>query len=174
MISENELSEASTLTRTEKLGRRRESGADHKKAVRVCQNQAASHWDLSTECEEVQTLVMESGLYGLVENYVKCDSVTVNFFVERYHGETDTMRFPFKEMTLIPDDSQNILGLSVTGKSVVEGDKCPDIEWSKLHALTNKLLGWDYKTSVESLYVTKNSRTKTVKMKFLKEKFENR
>ncbi|KAI3853603.1 hypothetical protein MKW98_025120, partial [Papaver atlanticum] len=76
-------------------------------------------------------------------------------------------------MTLIHDDAQNILGLNVIGKSIAEGDKCPDLEWSKLNALTNKLLGWDYKTSMESFYVSKNSRTKTIKLKLLKEKFEN-
>ncbi|RZC56609.1 hypothetical protein C5167_015466 [Papaver somniferum] len=145
---------------------------DHKKVVRVCRNQAAANWDLSKECEEIQTIVRDSGLYALVENYVKPDSVTVNCFVERYHGETDTMHFPFGEMTLIPDDAQNILGLSVTGKSVAEGDKCPDLEWSKLHALTNKLLGWDYKTSVESFYVSKSSMTNTIKLTLLKKTFE--
>ncbi|RZC53338.1 hypothetical protein C5167_012185 [Papaver somniferum] len=143
----------------------------HKKVVRCCRNQASSHWDLSKECEEVQTLVKDSGLYTLVENYVKPDIVTVNCFVERYHGEIDTMHFPFDEMTLIPDDAQNILGLSVTGKSIAE-DHCPELEWSKLHALTNKLLGWDYKTPVESFYVSKNSRTKTIKLTLLKKTFE--
>ncbi|RZC43839.1 hypothetical protein C5167_036788 [Papaver somniferum] len=58
-------------------------GKDHKKAVRVCRNQAADCWKLSEECEEVQQIIMDSGLYALVENYVKPDSVTVNCFVER-------------------------------------------------------------------------------------------
>ncbi|XP_026421794.1 uncharacterized protein LOC113317888 [Papaver somniferum] len=146
---------------------------DHKKALRFCRNQAASHWNLSAEYEEVQTLVKNSGLYPLVENYVKPDIVTVNYFVETYHGESDTMHFPFGEMTLIPDDAQNILGLSVTGKSIAEGYHCPEIEWLKLHALTDKLFGWDYKTSVESFYAPKTSRTKTIKLTLLKKKFEN-
>ncbi|XP_026451415.1 uncharacterized protein LOC113351687 [Papaver somniferum] len=95
---------------------------DHKKVVRVCRNQATSHWYLSKECEEVQTLVKDSGLYPLVENYVKPGIMTVNCF---------------------------------------------------LHALTNKLFGWDYKTSVESFYVSKTSRTKTIKLTLLKKKFED-
>ncbi|RZC66902.1 hypothetical protein C5167_010581 [Papaver somniferum] len=147
---------------------------DHTKAVRVFRNQAAAHWDLSKEHEEVQVIVKHSGLYPLVENYAKPDIVTVNFFVEKYHGESDTMHFPFGEMTLIPDDAQNILGLSVTGKSIVEGDNHSfELEWTKLHELTKKLLGWDYKTSVESFYVSKISRTKTIKLTLLKEKFQN-
>ncbi|RZC81498.1 hypothetical protein C5167_044066 [Papaver somniferum] len=73
-------------------------------------------WKLSKECEEVQQIAKDSGLYPLVENYVKPDSLTVNCFVERYHGEIDTMHFPFGEMAFIPEDAQNILGLSVIGK----------------------------------------------------------
>ncbi|RZC90307.1 hypothetical protein C5167_031019 [Papaver somniferum] len=107
---------------------------DHKKVVRVCQHQAASHWDLSKECEEVQNLVKESWLYPLVENYVKYDYVTINCFVDRYHGETDTMHFPFGEMTLILDDAQNILVLCVIGK-VVRLSIALDLWQKKVHAI---------------------------------------
>ncbi|RZC52929.1 hypothetical protein C5167_021349 [Papaver somniferum] len=103
---------------------------DHTKAVRVCRNQVATHWDLSKEHDEVQAIVKDSGLYPLVENYVKPYIVTANCFVERYHAETDTMHFPFGEMTFIPEDARNILGLEV-------------------------------------------SRTKTIKLTLLKEKFKN-
>ncbi|RZC65765.1 hypothetical protein C5167_009451 [Papaver somniferum] len=141
---------------------------DHKKAVRVCRNQAATHWDLSKEHEEVQAIVKDSGLYPLVENYVKPDMVTVNCFVERYHGETDTMHFPFGETTLILDDAQNIIGLDVIDKLIAERDDHSfEIEWTELHELTNKLLGWDNKTSVEIFYASKIRYTTAAYLLFI-------
>ncbi|RZC56999.1 hypothetical protein C5167_015858 [Papaver somniferum] len=67
-------------------------------------------------------------------------------------------------------DKNNILGLNVIGKSIAERDNHSfELEWTKFHDLTNKLFGWDYKTSGK-LLCSKVSRTKTIKLTLLKKK----
>lgn len=79
-------------------------------------------WDLDKECEEVNVIVKNSGLWPAVESSnIEHDKVTVSAFCERFYRETDTMLFPFGEMATTPDDAQQILGLEVDGKAVTEG-----------------------------------------------------
>lgn len=114
-------------------------------------------WNLEDECEEVKVIVKNSGLWPAVDSSnIEHDRVTVSAFCERFYGETDTMLFPFSEMTITPDDAHQILGLEVEGKAVSEGFD-DDFSFKDINKLRHKLFGWN-QIETESILEKKDGR----------------
>lgn len=113
-------------------------------------------WAFEKECEGVKKIIKASGLYGAVENsVVNYDVETVSAMCERYYPERDTMLFPFGEMAIIPDDAQQILKLSIAGKSTSDG-YTKRLDFTKLDELCKNLFDW---TPAEIDYFFMNSST---------------
>lgn len=104
-------------------------------------------WNLEKGCEGVRELVEASAskLLYVVLNQVKYDVVIVNFLSDRFYEKCGTLYFSCGEMTLIPDDAQQILCRMCKVKLL--GSYTKERKWDQLHILTKKLFCWDEETS---------------------------
>ncbi|KAI3967908.1 hypothetical protein MKX01_027091 [Papaver californicum] len=82
-----------------------------------------SSWLLDEECEEVQEIMQNSGLYNVVRAvHQEVDRLAISAFVKRLYFETNTFYIFIGEINgKNPNDVVHILGLLVVGDSGDDG-----------------------------------------------------
>ena len=112
-----------------------------------------SHWESITRHPQrarVKKLINDSGIKPLgYISYEGCNKVLVSGIVERWKLETNTFHLPFGEMTITLDDVRVLLGIPVTGKTVIAKAK----DRVEVIDMTTRLLGLrleDVETEVKS------------------------
>ncbi|XP_026410925.1 protein MAINTENANCE OF MERISTEMS-like [Papaver somniferum] len=142
---------------------------DHKNATRLFRHQSSyakmKKWPMEGECARVRDIVENSGSDASIQNSVIAyDKAAISCFTERFYGEVDAFQFPFGEMALIPEDAEQILELQVEGKSTGYKFK-KNLDWKKIYELTEKLFGWDEKTTYDLFVKGKKYPKKEFKLK---------
>ncbi|XP_026459346.1 protein MAINTENANCE OF MERISTEMS-like [Papaver somniferum] len=140
--NENEIVEEETNNDEDEEESKETDDDDHTRRGKLLKRQRGKYWPLSKECASLRNLVVSTGLGpGILHLQSGYDSVVVSAFRERYWVETDTFHLPFEDMTITPDDVNQITDLEVEGKSVFEGFD-NNMSWTDLYILVQETLGW--------------------------------